>query len=169
MNPEKISPREKGHINVIIETPRGSQNKFDFDPDLKIFRLRKTLPMGTVFPFDFGFIPRTLGEDGDPLDILVIMEEPTHPGCLISTRLIGVLEARQKEKGKKTIRNDRLVGVSDCSVLYKSVKNLEDLNKSMVTEIENFFIDYNKHEGRKFIPIGWKKKKSAMKLIKVNK
>ena len=78
-----------------------------------------------------------------------------------------ILEAKQKEKGKKTIRNDRLVGVSDCSVLYKSVKNLEDLNKSMVKEIENFFIDYNKHEGRKFIPIGWKKKKPAMKLIKV--
>jgi inorganic pyrophosphatase len=165
MNLDKIQPLSKGYVNVIIETPRGSQNKFDYDPKLRTFRLSKTLPMGTVFPFDFGFIPDTLGQDGDPLDVLVIMEEPTHPGCLISTRLLGVLEAKQQDKKGKEIRNDRLVGVSDCSVLYKDIKNLSDLNSGMVKEIENFFIDYNKHEGKKFSPLGWKKKKAAMKLI----
>ena len=117
-----------------------------------------------VFPFDFGFVPDTMGADGDPLDMLVVMEEPAFPGCLISVRLLGVLEAMQKGKGKK-IRNDRLVGVSDCSILYKSIKKLDDLNKSMVQEIENFFIDYNKHEGKEFSPIGWKDKKKALNLI----
>ena len=169
MNPDKIKPRDKDTIHVIIETPRGSQNKFDFDPKIKAFRLSKTLPMGTVFPFDFGFIPGTLGQDGDPLDVLVIMEEPTFPGCLIKTRLIGVLEAKQKGKSGKSIRNDRLVGVSDCSILYGSIKDIHDLNKSMVKEIENFFIDYNHHEGKKFAPLGWKKKKAASKLIKAKK
>jgi len=164
----KIKPKEKGIVNVIIETPRGSQNKFDYDPKLKTFRLSKTLPMGTVFPFDFGFIPDTMGADGDPLDMLVIMEEPVFPGCLISVRLLGVLEAMQKGKGKK-IRNDRLVGVSDCSILYGSIKKINDLNKSMVKEIENFFIDYNKHEGKEFSPIGWKDSKKALQLIKVKK
>lgn len=161
----KIKPKEKGIVHVIIETPRGSQNKFDYDPKFKTFRLSKTLPMGTVFPFDFGFIPDTLGADGDPLDMLVIMEEPAFPGCLISVRLLGVLEATQKGKGKK-IRNDRLVGVSDCSILYGSIKKLDDLNKSMVKEIENFFVDYNKHEGKEFTPIGWKDRKKALQLIK---
>jgi inorganic pyrophosphatase len=164
MKIEKIKPKDKGIVNVIIETPRGSQNKFDYDPKLKTFRLSKTLPMGTVFPFDFGFIPDTMGDDGDPLDMLVVMEEPAFPGCLISVRLLGVLEATQKGKGKK-IRNDRLVGVSDCSILYGSIKKLDDLNKSMVQEIENFFIDYNKHEGKEFSPIGWKDKKKALNLI----
>ncbi len=164
MKIEKIKPKDKGIVNVIIETPRGSQNKFDYDPKLKTFRLSKTLPMGTVFPFDFGFIPDTMGADGDPLDMLVVMEEPAFPGCLISVRLLGVLEATQKGKGKK-IRNDRLVGVSDCSILYGSIKKLDDLNKSMVQEIENFFIDYNKHEGKEFSPIGWKDKKKALNLI----
>jgi len=166
MKISKIPPIYKGLVNVIIETPRGCQNKYDFDPDLAVFVLNKTLPMGTVFPFDFGFIPQTLGEDGDPLDVLVIIDEPVYPGCMIHARLLGVLEAKQEddEKGKK-IRNDRLVAVSDCSVLYENIKNIDDLNKSMVKEIENFFIDYNKDEGKKFEPLGWKNAKTAMKLI----
>jgi inorganic pyrophosphatase len=162
---DKINPVYNKLIQAIIETPRGSQNKYDFDPKQSVFILSKTLPMGTVFPFDFGFIPGTLGEDGDPLDILVIMEDPSYPGCLIRVRLLGVLEARQEDKKGKKIRNDRLVGVSDCSVLYNGIKNIDDLNKSMVTEIENFFIDYNKHEGKTFKPSGWKNAKKAMALV----
>jgi inorganic pyrophosphatase len=165
MKINKIPTLYDGLVNVVIETPRGCQNKFDFDPDLKVFILKKTLPMGTVFPFDFGFIPQTLGEDGDPLDVLVIIDEPVYPGCMIHARLLGVLEARQDDEKGKKIRNDRLVAVSDCSVLYENIQNIDDLNKSMVKEIENFFIDYNKHEGKKFEPLGWKNSKTAMKLI----
>lgn len=165
MKINKIPTFYKGLINVIIETPRGCQNKFDFDTKMGVFSLSKTLPMGTVFPFDFGFIPKTLGQDGDPLDVLVIMDEPVYPGCLIRTRLLGVLEARQEDKKGKKIRNDRLVAVSDCSVLYGNIKNVDELNKGMVKEIENFFIDYNKHEGKKFDPLGWKNAKTAMKVI----
>src|ERR1700712_1601399 len=101
----KIPTLDKGLVNVVIETPRGCQNKFNFDPDMGVFTLGKTLPMGTVFPFDFGFIPQTLGEDGDPLDVLVIMGEPVYPGCLVHTRLLGVLQARQEDKKGKKIRN----------------------------------------------------------------
>ncbi len=165
MKINKIPAVKKDLVNVIIETLRGSQNKFDFDPKLGTFILSKTLPMGTVFPFDFGFIPQTLGQDGDPLDVLVIMDEPAYPGCLIHTRLLGILEARQEDKKGVKIRNDRLVAVADCSVLYENIKKIDDLNKSMVKEIENFFIDYNKHEGKKFIPGSWKSAKTAMKVV----
>lgn len=165
MKLETIASKDKNVLNVIIETPRGCQNKFAYDEKLKTFRLHKTLPMGTVFPFDFGFIPKTRGADGDPLDILVIMEEPVYPGCLVPTRLLGILEARQKEKDGKKMRNDRLVGVSECSVLYKGIKRISDLNKSMVQEIENFFIDYNKHEGKKFKPLHWRGRKKARETI----
>ena len=97
MKIKNIPTLHDGLVNVIIETPRGSQNKFDFDPKLRVFVLKKTLPMGTVFPFDFGFIPKTLGEDGDPLDVLVITDEPAYPGCMVHARLLGVLEARQED------------------------------------------------------------------------
>lgn len=162
-----IEPYDKnGLINAVIETPKGSQNKFAYDQGLEVFRLKKTLPMGTVFPFDFGFIPNTKAEDGDPLDVLIIMEEPTFPGCLIQCRLLGVLEANQKEKDDSSERNDRLVAVAECSVLYSNISNIKDLNTSMVTEIENFFIDYNKHEGKKFKPLRWGNMKKALTLVK---
>ena len=166
MKYSKIPPLEKKLLNVIIETPKGSQNKFDYEPILKLFILKKTLPMGMVFPFDFGFIPHTKGADGDPLDVLVMMDQPSFPGCLVKTRLIGVLEAEQTEKDGPTIRNDRIVGVADCSSLYKGIQHLDELNKNMLREIENFFVDYNKQEERKFSPLGWKKHDVAYSLVK---
>src|SRR4051812_16032600 len=87
-------------INVILETPKGSRNKYAFDVGLGIFKLKKSLPAGAVFPFDFGFIPSTVGEDGDPLDVLMLMDEPAFPGCLVEGRLLGVMEVTQTKKGK---------------------------------------------------------------------
>jgi len=166
MRTDKIKPIEKGLINVVIETPKESQNKFDYDMELGAFRLKKTLPMGTMFPFDFGFIPNTKAEDGDPVDVLVLMDQHAFPGCVVQCRLLGVLKAMQTEDDGKKERNDRLVAVANCSVLYADLKEVEDINKHMAQEIENFFIDYNKHEGRKFEPIKWAKADKAMKLIK---
>ncbi len=91
--------------NVVIETPKGSRNKFDYDPELGLFRLGGVLPLGAVFPFDFGFVPSTLGGDGDPLDVLTLMDEPAFTGCLVTVRLLGVIEAEQSEGGETT-RND---------------------------------------------------------------
>src|SRR3984893_12048703 len=87
-----------GDLNVIIESPRGSRNKFDFDDEYKLFKLAKVLPEGMVFPFEFGFIPGTRGDDGDPLDILILMDAPTTTGCLLTARLIGVIEALQTDQ-----------------------------------------------------------------------
>jgi inorganic pyrophosphatase len=166
MKYQRIQPIDKKLVNVIIETPRDSQNKFVYDPSLRIFKLKKTLPMGTTFPFDFGFIPNTQGADGDPIDVLVIMDQHAFPGCLIQCRPLGMLEAEQTEKDKKPIRNDRVIAVADCSVAYQNITNIKELNKSMVEEIENFFIDYNKHEGKKFKPVRWCSAVRTMKMIK---
>src|ERR1043165_247025 len=93
---------KKGTCRAIIETPKGCRNKFDYDPDSGLFMLGGLLPEGMMFPFDFGFIPSTLGGDGDPLDILVLMDAPAHVGCLIEVRVIGIIEAEQTEGGKRS-------------------------------------------------------------------
>lgn len=166
MKLHKIPTFTSDGVHVVIETPKGSQNKFDYQPEFNAFILKKSLPMGTTFPFDFGFIPGTKGEDGDPLDILVIMDPPAYQGTIIECRVLGVLEAVQKEKGKKNVRNDRFVGVANCSVLYSDITKLKSLNTNMIKEIENFFIDYNKHEGREFVPKGWQTADKAMNMIR---
>src|SRR5579863_660959 len=103
---------KKGTCRAIIETPKGSRNKFDYDPESNLFMLGGLLPEGMMFPFDFGFIPSSLGGDGDPLDIIVLMDAPAHPGCIIEVRLIGIIEAEQTEKKGKTEVNNRLLGVA---------------------------------------------------------
>ncbi|MGN6646006.1 MAG: inorganic diphosphatase [Cytophaga sp.] len=165
MNLKTLKVHKNEIVHVVIETPQYSANKYAYDPDLKIFKLKKTLPLGYEFPFDFGFIPNTVCEDGDPLDVLVLIEGQTYPGCLVSARLVGILEATQTEKNK-AIRNDRLIAVSTESQLYADITDLKELNKNILTQIEKFFIDYNKHEGKVFKPLRWGGVKAAIKKIK---
>src|ERR1700733_1606979 len=91
---------EKRSCRAVIETPRGKRNKFDYDPSTGLFMLGGLLPEGMVFPFDFGFIPATLGADGDPLDVIVLMDASAHVACLLEVRLIGVITAEQTQDGK---------------------------------------------------------------------
>src|ERR1700677_3663108 len=98
---------KKGICRAIIETPKGSRNKFDYDPESNLFILAGLLPEGMMFPFDFGFIPSTQGDDGDPLDIMVLMDAPAHTGCLIDVRIIGIIDAEQTQEGK-TEKNSRI-------------------------------------------------------------
>ena len=102
-DPTRLKPIDKkdGSVQVIIETPKGSRNKFAFDPEQNIFALKKVLPAGMAFPYEFGFLPRTRAEDGDPIDVLLLMDEPAFPGCSVRARLIGVIEGEQLEGKKK--------------------------------------------------------------------
>src|SRR4051795_3890858 len=111
---DRIMPYEerKRRWRVVIETPKGSRNKYRFDEELGLFVLGGVLPEGMSFPYDFGYLPATLGEDGDPLDVLLLMDEPAFCGCIVPSRLIGVIEAKQAEKNHKPRRNDRLLAVS---------------------------------------------------------
>lgn len=133
-------------IGVIIETPRGSRNKLKYDPRKRIYKLSKVMPEGMVFPYDFGFVPQTRGEDGDPLDILVLTDEPLFTGCLVDCVLIGVIEAEQQIDGAMK-RNDRLIAVALPSLLYSEVKDLADLNPTVEKQIEAFFVNYQRVRG----------------------
>src|SRR4051812_16117569 len=104
---------ERETLNVIIETPRGGRTKFAYDPDREVFVAKRVLPQGMSFPFDFGFIPSTLGEDDDPLDVLVLMEEPVPVGALVPARLVGVIEATQTERDGETLENPRLIAIAE--------------------------------------------------------
>ena len=157
--------KKKDTVDIVIETPKGCRNKYAYDENTKQFRLKKILPAGAVFPFDFGFIPDTKGEDGDPLDVLVIMDEPAYPGCVVECRIIDALKAKQTEKIHRVEENDRLIAVSIVSNSYSDVRQLKDVNKNTLDEIEHFFISYNELAGKKFVPLGWDQAKEAAELI----
>ena len=166
-DPTKLKPIDKkdGILQVIIETPKGSRNKFSFDPDQEIFALKKVLPAGMAFPYDFGFLPRTLAGDGDPIDVLLLMDEPAFPGVLVSARLIGVIEGEQID-GKKRIRNDRLVAIAEANHMYANIKKLEDLPRHFVKELEDFFVNYHQLEGKRYKLLGCRDAGQAFRLIK---
>jgi inorganic pyrophosphatase len=166
-DPTKLKPidRKDGTLQVIVETPKGSHNKFSFDPDQEIFSLKKVLPAGMVFPYDFGFLPRTLAEDGDPIDVLLLMDEPAFPGILVPARLIGVIEGEQID-GKKRIRNDRLVAIAEANHMYANIKKLEDLPRHFIKELEDFFVNYHQLEGKQYKLLGCHGASEALRLIK---
>jgi inorganic pyrophosphatase len=163
----KLKPfsRKSGNLNVVIDTPKGSRNKYAFDFKIDAYKLKTVLPHGTIFPFDFGSIPGTIAEDGDPLDVLVLMDEPVFIGCLIEARLLGVIEAQQTEDGE-TQRNDRLIAVAAESHTNGKLKSLRKLDSKLLGEIEHFFVSYNDARGKKFKPIGRRGSAVAKRLIK---
>jgi len=165
-NPTKLKPTTKDDlVQVVIETPAGSRNKFAFDPHQCVFALKKVLPAGMVFPYDFGFLPQTLAPDGDPIDVLLLMDEPAYPGCLVASRLIGVIEGEQLD-GKKKVRNDRLVAVADANHMYANVRKLKDLPDKWLEELQVFFVNYHNLEGKKYELLGCKGTDAAYSLIK---
>ena len=147
-----LRAKTKGLFHAVIDTPKGSRNKYAYDAELGQWKLKKVLPRGASFPYDFGFLPGTEAEDGDPMDVLVIMEQPAFPGCVVSVRLLGVLEARQTE-GRKRIRNDRLVAVAVTEENPSPLRSLGQLGRQQVHELEQFFVSYNALLGRRFEPL----------------
>ncbi|MDB4924266.1 inorganic diphosphatase [Mucilaginibacter sp.] len=137
-------------VTIIVESPKGSGHKFDFEPRTGQFKLKKILPAGLVFPFDFGFIPDTKGGDGDPLDVIVISEITTFPGCVIDCRIIGAIKAQQTDRDKKTIRNDRFLVVPEASQLFSAVKDISDVPEAILNQLEHFFRNYNEQAGKNF-------------------
>jgi len=165
-DPTVLKPVDKqnGILQVVIETPKGSRNKFAFDPDQRVFTLRKVLPAGMSFPYDFGFLPRTLAPDGDPIDVLLLMDEPAYPGVVVRARLIGVIEGEQVD-GKKRTRNDRLLAVAEANHQYANIKSFKDLPGQFLKELEEFFVNYHRQEGKEYKLLGCKANPDAMRLI----
>ncbi|MFP5230598.1 MAG: inorganic diphosphatase [Acidobacteriota bacterium] len=171
-DPNRLHPIDKDSnlLRVIVETPAGSRNKFAYDPEQAIFTLKKVLPAGMSFPYDFGFLPRTLAPDGDPIDVLLLMDEPAYPGIAVLARLIGVIEGEQIEKQPKgklrKIRNDRLVAVAEANHMYANLRRLRDLPSHWLKELQEFFVHYHSLEGKEYRLLGCRGPDAAMQLVR---
>jgi inorganic pyrophosphatase len=147
-------------VNVVIEIPRDSVNKYEYDKQLQVFRLDRTLFSPVHYPGDYGFIPCTLGLDGDPLDVLVLVEAPSFPGCLIEVRPIGVL--RMIDQGKK---DEKILAVAESDPLYRDVHDCDQVFPHQLREIEHFFAIYKSLEGKKTEIAGWDSVAAARQII----
>jgi inorganic pyrophosphatase len=154
-----------GEILAIVETPKGSRNKYNYDHTFGTFRLGGVLSEGMSFPYDFGFIPSTLGDDGDPLDVLILLDAPVVMGCLLTVRLLGVIEAEQQERDGERARNDRLIAAATHAHTHEHIKSLEDLPPYLLKEVEGFFAQYNHLRGKQFDPIGRGNAERALALL----
>ena len=167
-NLTRLSPfdsADKQILRVVIETPKGSRNKFAFNVEDHVFELKKVLPAGMAFPYDFGFVPSTEADDGDPVDVLVLMDEPAFPGCVLKCRPIGVIQGEQGDK-KKKVRNDRIIAVEQDAHSWADIKTVGDLGKQFVRELEEFFVDYHKLSGKQYRVLALKGPAQALKLVK---
>jgi inorganic pyrophosphatase len=161
----RVDPKDEQLLRVIIETPKGSRNKFSFNTKDRLFELKKVLPSGMAFPYDFGFVPSTLAEDGDPIDVLVLMDEPAFPGCALSCRPIGVIEGEQGDKKDKA-RNDRIVAIEKDAHRWEDIKTVSDLGKQFTKELEEFFVNYHKLSGKQYRVLGLKGPETARAIVK---
>lgn len=152
-------------IYLVVETPRGSRNKYAFDPETECFILKKVLPLGFSFPFDFGFIPSTLGEDGDPLDVLLLLDESVPMGCIVKVDIIGAIKLEQKRDGV-TQRNDRLIATPTGMSNRNRMECLADLPPKLVEQIEAFFVAYARPDGKIVTPLGHGAREEAIELVR---
>ena len=156
--------KESGALNIIVETPKNGRIKYKYNEKYGMFQLDKTLPYGFSFPFEFGFVPSTIGGDGDPLDVLVLSDEATFPGCLVRGQVLSVLQGEQRE-GKKVNRNDRLVAIPLSVKTQEPIIPAKTLDEELISEITKFFISYNEVQGKKFKSLGFGSRQRALDLI----
>lgn len=167
-SPEALNPRAKQPhtLHVVIETPKGSRNKYKYEPELRSYALSGVMPEGMVFPYDFGFIPQTKADDGDPLDVLLIMDAPAFPGCVVESRLIGVIEGEQKEEDGEIVRNDRLIAVAISSHQHSDLRDITEMNKTFVNDIGQFFTNYQRLRNKRFKVLAVRGPQAAERLLK---
>lgn len=147
-------------VNIIVEIPKGSQNKYEYDKNLNIIAVDRVLFSPFHYPGDYGLIPRTISEDGDPLDALVLVTNPTHPGILIKARPVGML--RMDDGGKI---DDKILCVCKDDPRFDNYKDITDLEEHLLKEIMHFFRVYKELEGKKVKMLGWKNAEEAKRVI----
>ncbi|OKH24292.1 inorganic diphosphatase [Chroogloeocystis siderophila] len=161
MDLNRIPPQPKpGVINVLIEITAGSKNKYEYDKDLQAFALDRVLYSSVQYPYDYGFVPNTLADDGDPLDGMVLMDEPTFPGCVIAARPIGMLI--MIDGGD---HDEKILCVPDKDPRYKHVKSLADIAPHRLDEIAEFFRSYKNLEQKVTEIRGWEDIDQVMPLV----
>jgi inorganic pyrophosphatase len=153
------------YVYAVVETPRGSRAKLEFDPKLGVFTLAKPLLAGLTYPYDWGFIPSTKAQDGDPLDVLIIHDAATYPGLVLKCKPIGLLEVLQSSNGKK-VRNDRVFVVPDRSPFEGDLQDIRRLPARAIEELEKFFEATDALESKELRFLGWRGPARAIKTIK---
>jgi len=156
---------DKHHVYTVVETPRGSRAKLEFDGKLGTFTLSKPLLAGLTYPYDWGFIPSTKADDGDPIDVLIIHDAATYTGLVLRCKPIGVLEILQKKKGKEE-RNDRIFVVPDRSPFEADLTDIRQLPKRAVKELERFFEATDALEQKQLKFLGWRGPSKAVQTIR---
>lgn len=156
----KIGPEAPQIVRVIVEIPKGSRNKYEVDLESNTVTLNRVLYSPLAYPYDYGHIPETLSQDGDNLDILVISDEGTFPGCVVEARTVGALDM-EDEKG----RDEKILAVSAHDPRYLEVNDLDDLPRHRLMEIEHFFNVYKTLEDKRVNVFGWKKAEEAKRMI----
>jgi len=147
-------------INVVVEIPSGSSNKYEYDASLGVFRLDRVLYSAVYYPADYGFIPGTLAEDGDPVDILILISRPTFPGCVLQARPMGML-GMVDDKGI----DEKILAVAQHDPHYQRIEDLASVEPHALKEIEHFFNVYKNLEGRRSLTFGWSGKAEAHQRI----
>ena len=159
--------RQDGSVNVVVETPRGSQAKFKYDPETGAIMLSRPLPAGVVYPYDWGYIPSTRAADGDPIDVMVLWDGTSFPGVVLPSRPIGVLRVEQTgaEPGRRE-RNDRLFALPIKAPRSAHVQTIFDLPERVRLEIEQFFQTVVAFEGKDLRLLGFEGKDEADRVLR---
>ncbi|HYH00255.1 MAG TPA: inorganic diphosphatase [Terriglobales bacterium] len=155
-----IGPRSPELVNTVVEIPMGSVNKYEYDKKLHVFRLDRRLYSPVHYPGDYGFIASTLAADGDPLDVLVLVHDPTFPGCLVEVRPIGVLEMTDQNK-----KDEKILAVLESNPRHAHFKDYTDVYPHLLREITHFFSIYKDLEGKRTKMIGWQSVGRAHEII----
>jgi inorganic pyrophosphatase len=153
-------PRVPDVVHAIVEIPKGSRNKYEYDLEMNVFRLDRVLYSSIHYPAAYGFIPGTLYEDGDPVDVLVFIDQPLHVGILVEVRPVGILRMRD-EKGS----DDKIISVAINDPTYSPITDVRQLPKHLLVEIEHFFTSYKELEGKHTLSFGWSSAGAAKKAI----
>ena len=164
---EELPTRDReGALLAVIEATQGTRHKLKYRAEWKAFVLSGVLPLGLSWPYDFGFLPSTRGDDGDPLDVLVLADETLPPGTVVPCRIVGVIEAEQQDEGaQRAERNDRLLAVATKSHRYGECRALADIADNVLAEIESFFIAWNASKGGRFRPLARRDADEAERLV----
>ena len=154
-------------VNVVVETPRGAIAKLKWDAEQRVFALKRSLPLGFAYPYDWGFVPGTEAEDGDPLDALVVWDFGSPPGTVLRCRVLGALEVSQKGVGKKRrVRNDRLLCVPEGDARSAWMHSMDDFSERMRDELVHFFLSSVAFEKKELRIVGWVGPDAALELVR---
>lgn len=157
---------DDGNVRVVVETPRGATIKMDFDARHAVFTVSRALPLGTAYPFDWGFIPGTKADDGDPVDAMVLHESSTYPGMVLPCRVLGMVQLTQRGKRGRRERNHRIIALPTWNERLGNVEDHNGLPPRMRAEIEQFFSTATFFTGKDVRLEGWGSRKAAQKLIR---